>query len=297
MTLLKAFRLLMSTTLVVVIFSCNGNKVNDTTTDNNIGFDSVILRKEKHLFNDTTKSKATIELKLLTPNSSTPENIKTLIENCFKTSVFGGGVDSKKSINDLAQSYVGNYLKEYNQLEAIYLKDQQEFSKKKAANEDDSDLYDPMESAYSYEHSTDLNIQFNKSNLLSYTVQRYDYTGGAHGMTTDSCFTILLDKGRFMKQEDLFEESSLDKIAELIIEQIAADNKVDDPLKLEEQGFFSIKEIRPNGNIYATNVGITWIYNPYDIAAYAIGSVVVTIPYSELKPYLKAQHPLTAFIK
>jgi hypothetical protein len=154
-----------------------------------------------------------------------------------------------------------------------------------------------MESAYSYEHTTDLIIHFNKANLLSYSVQRFDYTGGAHGMTTDSCFTILLNKGRFLTQEDLFDDSSLDKISELIIKQIAKDNKVDDPIKLEEEGFFSVKEISPNSNLYATNEGITWIYNPYDIAAYAIGSVEVTIPYSELKPYLKAQHPLTALIK
>ena len=295
MALLKAFRLLVFTSFILIIYSCNGNKVSDLA-DNNIKFDSVLLRKEKHLFNDTTKSKATIELKLLTPNASTPEKIRTLIESSFKISLFGNN-DEKRSMSDLSQNYVANYLKEYNQLEAIYLKDQLEVAKKKQDDEDDSDLLNPMESAYSYEHTTDLIIHFNKANLLSYSVQRYDYTGGAHGMTTDSCFTILLNKGRFLTQEDLFEDKYLDKISELIIKQIAKDNKVDDPIKLEEEGFFNVKEISPNSNLYATNEGITWIYNPYDIAAYAIGSVEVTIPYSELKPYLKAQHPLTALIK
>lgn len=295
MTLRKAFHLLFSLSILISIASCSGNKRTELSY-NNIGFDSVLLRKEKHLFNDTTKAKASIELKLLTPNASTPANIKNLIERCFKISLFGHD-DAKTDINKLSQRYVGNYLKEYNQLEAIYTKDQLEFAKKKSTNEDDADLYNPMESAYSYEHSTDLIIQFNKANLLSYTVERFDYTGGAHGMTTDSCFTILLDKGRFLKQEDLFEEASLDKIAELIIKSIAKDNNLDDPIKLEDQGFFSVKEIFPNGNIYATDEGITWIYNPYDIAAYAIGSVEVTIPYAELKPYLKPQNPLSGFIK
>lgn len=295
MSLLKAFRFLILSAIVLTVFSCNGNKESNLS-DNSVNFDSVLLRKEKHLFNDTTKSKATIELKLLKPSASTPEKLRLMIESCFKISLFGKD-DSKTDINTLSQNYVANYLKEYNQLEAIYMKDQIEFAKKKTTNEDDADLYNPSESAYSYEHSTDLIIEFNKANLLSYKVERYDYTGGAHGMTTDSCFTILLDKGRFLKQDDLFEESSLDKIAELIVKNIADDNDLDDPVKLEDQGYFSVKEIYPNGNIYATDKGITWIYNPYDIAAYAIGSVEVTIPYDQLKPYLKPQNPLTGFIK
>ncbi|MDD2798736.1 MAG: DUF3298 domain-containing protein [Bacteroidales bacterium] len=294
MSLLKAFRFLLFLTLSTVLISCsNSNKAD--LKDNEIFFDSVLLKKEKFLFNDTTKSKAFIELKLVTPNSTTPEKLRNLVISCFKTSLFGHD-DLKNDINILAQNYVNNYLKEYNQLEAIYLKDQDEYAKKKGNNEDDTDLYNPVESAYSYEHNTDLNIKFNKANLLSYTVQRYDYTGGAHGMTTDSCFTILLNKGRFLTQEDLFDEASLDKIATLIVKQIASNNKVDDPDKLEEQGYFSVKEIYPNGNIFATNEGITWIYNPYDIAAYAIGSVVVTLPYSDIKAYLKPQNPLIDFI-
>lgn len=295
MSLFKAFRLLAVASLALVFFSCNGHKEN-TLSDNQIGFDSVIIRKEKHLFNDTTKSKAIIELKLITPNASTPEKLKTLIESCFKISLFGRD-EAKTDINKLAENYVSVYLKEYNQLEAIYTRDQQEFAKRKASNDDDADLLNPMESAYSYEHNTDLTIRFNKSDLLSYTVERYDYSGGAHGMTTDSCFTILLDKGRFLKQEDLFDEAALDKVADLIINKIAKDNKVDDPIKLEEQGFFSVKEIYPNGNIFASAEGITWIYNPYDIAAYAIGSVEVTIPFNELKPYMKPQNPLSRLIK
>lgn len=295
MSLHKAFRFLIVAIVALQLFACNGNKEN-SLTDNQIGFDSVIIRKEKHLFNDTTKSKATIELKLLTPNATTPVKLKNLIESCFKISLFGKD-DTKTDIQKLAQNYVGIYLKEYNQLEAIYTQDQQDYNKKKAGSDDDADMYNPMESAYSYDHNTDLIIQFNKSNLLSYTVERYDYSGGAHGMTTDSCFTILLNKGRFLKQDDLFDEIALDKVAELIIMKIAKDNKVDDPMKLEEQGFFSVKEIYPNGNIFANGEGITWIYNPYDIAAYAIGSVEVTIPYADLKPYMKPQNPLIGLIK
>ena len=294
MALRKAFQFTLIFAVVFVLFSCNQSKSTVSNGDE-IEFDSMLIRKQKHLFNDTAKASATIELDLLTPESTTNEKVRLLIEKSLKIALFGKN-DTQSNLKQLAQDYVGVYLKEYNQLEAIYLKDQEEFAKQKA-NKEDADSYDPMQSAYSYEHNTNVNINYNRDKILSFTIQRYDYTGGAHGMTTDSCFNLLIDQERFLKQEDLFDESSLDKIAALIVNQIAKENKVEKPEKLEEIGYFNVSEIYPNGNILVSKEGVTWIYNPYDIAAYAIGSVVVTIPFADLKQYLKANHPIEALLK
>lgn len=292
----KLFRMMLATILCLVFFSCKKNKSADLQ-GNGIKFDSLTIQKEKHLFNDTSKANATIELKLLIPTDNTPKNTLLALTKNLKITLFGQD-DPSKSIKDLAEAYAGRYLKEYLQLEAIYLKDQEEYKKKLGSNEEE--IYEPMESAYSYQHSTDLEITFNKANLLSYVVHRYDYTGGAHGMNTDSCYTIMLNTGAILKQEDLFDEDALDKVATLIVNHIIKDNKDSDvktPEGLEEIGFFSVKEIYPNGNIYVTDKGITWSYNPYDIAAYALGTIKTTVPFSELKPLFKPNHPLTAFVK
>ncbi len=297
MALNKLFRIMLATTLCLAFFSCKKNKPTELQ-ENGIRFDSFTIQKEKHLFNDTSKANATIELKLLIPAPNTPKNILSLLEKNLKITLFGQN-DPSKSIKDLAEAYAGRYLKEYSQLEAIYVKDHEEYKKKQSDNEDEAEVYEPMESAYSYQHTTGLELKFNKANMLSYVIHRYDYTGGAHGMNTDSCYTIMLNSGAILKQEDLFEEEALDKVATLIVNHIIKDNK-DSDIKtadgLEEIGFFSVKEIYPNGNFYVTDKGITWSYNPYDIAAYALGTIKTTVPFSELKPLLKPNHPLTALV-
>lgn len=295
MNLLNGFRTLTVAMIATILFSCNSGK-KEGAADAGYAVDSFQLKNKKFLFNDTTKAKATIEINILLPKSTLSKDDKALIESCFKKSLFGRD-DAKIDIQSQAKNFMTNYLKEYKQLEAIFLKDQEEFSKKKSGSRAEADLYEPIETAYNYEHRTDMSLVYNTKELLSYTIQRYDYTGGAHGMTTDSCFTILMKQKRLLMQEDLFEEAVLDEVSDLITKKLAKDNDLDDPMKLEEQGYFSVKEIYPNGNIYATEKGITWVYNPYDIAAYALGTIKVTLTYADLKSYLKPNNPLSSFIK
>lgn len=289
----KYIQLALAFVFGIFFISCNKAKTSELQ-ENSIQFDSLVIQKEKHLFNDTSKANANIELKLVVPKPNTSKTILSEIEKNFKFTLFGT-VDPSKNMKDLANGYVENYFKEYKALEAIYLKDQEAYKQKQGSQEED--IYEPMESSYDYQHSTELELKFNKANLLSYVIHRYDYTGGAHGMNTDSCYTIVLNNGKLLKQEDLFDEDAMDQVAALIIKHIAKDNKVTQAEELEELGYFSVKEIYPNGNLYVTDKGITWSYNPYDIAAYALGTITATIPFSELKPLLKPNHPLTALVK
>lgn len=293
MSFRRYYRLIIALVFSLALFSCNKSKTSDLQ-ENSIAFDSLVIQKEKHLFNDTSKANATIELKLVIPNPSISKSTLSEIEKNFKFTLFGS-TDLSKDMKTLAEEYAAGYLKEYTALEATYLKDQEAFRQKQGSQEEE--IYEPMETSYNYQHSTSLELTFNKANTLSYIIHRYDYTGGAHGMNTDSCYTIMLNNGKILKQEDLFDENALDQVASLIIKHIAKDNNVSQAEELEELGYFSVKEIYPNGNFYITDKGITWSYNPYDIAAYALGSIKTTIPFAELKPLFKPNHPLNAFVK
>lgn len=43
----------------------------------------------------------------------------------------------------------------------------------------------------------------------------------------------------------------------------------------------------PNGNFSVSEEGVTWTYNPYEIAPYAMGAIELAVRWSDLKPYLK----------
>jgi hypothetical protein len=63
---------------------------------------------------------------------------------------------------------------------------------------------------------------------------------------------------------------------------------------LSELGFFSPREIDLTENFYIDARGVTWQYNPYDIAPYSLGVITVTLTWDQLYPYLLEESPLIA---
>ena len=44
--------------------------------------------------------------------------------------------------------------------------------------------------------------------------------------------------------------------------------------------------LKPNNNFYFNSNGIAFMYNPYEVASYAQGQIVVFIPFADIKSYL-----------
>ena len=73
-----------------------------------------------------------------------------------------------------------------------------------------------------------------------------------------------------------------DSLAQILIDHIAKQNKVENPKDLENIGFFSVEEIFPNGNFLVDEDGITYTFNEYEIAAYVVRETNVFLPLSLL---------------
>ncbi len=113
--------------------------------------------------------------------------------------------------------------------------------------------------------------------LLSYCVQRDEFTGGAHGMH-DSAYNVFdLRTGELITEDDLFAEGYREGISALMLSRLLE--------AFEEDDLFEYP--KPNGNFIVDETGITWCFNPYEIAPYAMGSLEARLSWEELKPYLK----------
>ena len=118
--------------------------------------------------------------------------------------------------------------------------------------------------------------------LLVYSISRSSYTGGAHGMYTLSWHNYSIAGGYELALSDLFtpeqQESLLTLIKHKLYEQFEATGDED----LAAQGLFP-EYIAATENFEVSEDGITFYYNPYDIAAYALGRIEVHISGEELK--------------
>jgi len=120
----------------------------------------------------------------------------------------------------------------------------------------------------------------------NYLVSYYSFRGGAHGIQTLSHIVFDAKTGLQVSEADLFAPGYEAPVAQLIRAAIQASMEKDDPELLQ---LVNLEEVVPNGNFGLYEEGIEWLYQPYEVGPYALGIVSATIPWEELKPYLKQQ--------
>lgn len=115
-------------------------------------------------------------------------------------------------------------------------------------------------------------------NIFSYKTSKYVFAGGAHGMTAETAFNFDMKTGEPVVETDFFKEGYSRKLTGLLSAHL--------PEALEspaDTSMMFIREIEPNGNFCVSNEGVTYIYNQYEIAPYAMGIIRITIPWEELE--------------
>ena len=115
-------------------------------------------------------------------------------------------------------------------------------------------------------------------NYISFRLDRYDYTGGAHGYTQTTLVSFDPATGEVIKLDDMAiaPDSMKEKILNNAAKQITA-------------AYSEVTEdIVKNAGIEQWCVvdgGLKLLYNQYNIACYAAGQIEVTVPYKEYSMY------------
>lgn len=118
--------------------------------------------------------------------------------------------------------------------------------------------------------------------LVTYTISRSSFLGGAHGMYGIECHTYSLAEGYELSAADLFGEERLPRLGELIRTKLYEQYEAANDAELNDKGFFP-EYIGVTDNFCVTEDGVTFIYNPYEIGCYALGLVEVGVSREELE--------------
>lgn len=102
---------------------------------------------------------------------------------------------------------------------------------------------------------------------LSYRIEEYAYSGGAHGSTKVSVGTLDRETGRQLTLNDLFGKDGLAALETELRKAVIA--------KIGEENIQS--PVKPIENFYLAADGWHFVYNEYEIACYAIGAVEVVV--------------------
>lgn len=209
-------------------------------------------------FSDSASPRAEIMYSFL----ESPDNpwINQTIKRIMETD---SSLSFKDGFRKVANEYFANYKNESASIKA----------------DDDDGL--PL-ATLNYSEIKDCNVQFNSNGLLIVDYTFYTYTGGAHGMYGNVYYCLDVDEQKLLRLQDVLQIDS-SKMETILEKNFRAQYNIGtQPLS---SVLFEDK-ISMTHNFYLNAKGIGFVYNPYDIAAYAMGPVNIFVPFSDIKPYL-----------
>jgi len=141
-----------------------------------------------------------------------------------------------------------------------------------------------------YENQTATYVLYQQGNLLSLGFFRYDYSGGAHGSYGTTGASYDLRTGRRLRYADIFRPEAARQLPALLARAVRplVGLQPDEPLNKQ----LMVSKMSVTHNVFLTEGGAVFIYQPYEIAAYSQGEIRVFLPLSELLPLLREGLPL-----
>jgi len=134
-----------------------------------------------------------------------------------------------------------------------------------------------------YTNNSQQSLVYNDKGFVVIDFLADAYTGGAHGNYSSLMFCLDVQNKKQMILSDVIkvDSTALQSLLEKNLRKlynIKAQDKISTVL------FDDF--LKPNTNFYFNKNGLAFMYNPYEVASYAQGQIVVFVPFTELKPYL-----------
>lgn len=137
-------------------------------------------------------------------------------------------------------------------------------------------------------------VSYESDRLLNYEHRMYVYSGGAHGMYRITNYIFDVNTGEVISEADIFADNVDDRLHALLVEQ-ATTLRSDGTLP-SDSDFFGDDLIIPNGNLELGENGLSYIFNPYEIAPYSYGTIAIPLDNDKVLPLLNPQCPIYRYI-
>jgi hypothetical protein len=279
--------------IALLAVSCMGKQRGDSSDGSNsqvfeLTFDSIVVEEKIMLFPDSSIDDApcaTLNISFTYPATFGTEEQLQKLQAVFYAKVLGEEYVDAASPHEAVQEYAAQYTDFYRgDLQDMY--------------EDEIDemvVINP--NALYYGRDAKNKIMFANENLVSFTCFYWEYTGGAHGYAPQFNHSVNIQTFESITLEQVMNSNYQAPLTGIIKEKLVRvmDEKVkdlfDDPIDDNQlKSFFNDYDaIEANDNFMLTETGLTFTYNPYDIAAYASGLFEVEIPYSEIAHLLNRE--------
>ena len=128
-------------------------------------------------------------------------------------------------------------------------------------------------------------VIFENKDLISIRLVAYIFTGGAHGFGSTRFLNFDKGSGNELERNDLFKDRQ--KLEEIAENRFRIQENIPQNAPINSTGFmFETDSFYLPENIGFTEEGLQLLYNPYEVASYADGTIELLIPYAEVNSCL-----------
>lgn len=152
---------------------------------------------------------------------------------------------------------------------------------KNISNQEISEAFAP----FSREQQVRTMVAFSGEKLITLATFQYSYAGGAHGMYSTGYVPIDVAGKKVLQLEDVFKPGALPSLTKMLERAFRKHYNVPASESLQQAGIFD-NVIKASNNFYLTEKGIGFNYVPYEIGPYALGEVLLFLPYAALDAQL-----------
>ena len=143
---------------------------------------------------------------------------------------------------------------------------------------------DFQDSSQKWEVKVDGQVVYESPEIICISLETYTDTGGAHGNGRTTFLNFNPETGTLLGQKDIIKNlKEFKNIAEKAFKEQTKPKDNDETM----EDFFFGEDFQLPSNIGFTNNGLTLLYNNYEIASYAQGITKITLPYDQIKDFLK----------
>ncbi|MCX2429358.1 DUF3298 and DUF4163 domain-containing protein [Pedobacter sp. GR22-10] len=167
----------------------------------------------------------------------------------------------------------------FKSIAAAYFKDY----KSQIAEQQKESKNDDFEGWMNYTNSSQQTVLYNENGYVVIDFLADAYTGGAHGNYSSTMYCLDVKNKKQLVLGDIvkIDSNNLQKLLEKNLRKLY-NIKPNDAISTVLFDDY----LKPNKNFYFNSKGLAFMYNPYEVASYAQGQIVVFIPFNELKTYL-----------
>lgn len=248
---------------LLMCFSCKGSD------EDSIKFETVTVERTVILSEEENAPTCSVHLKMEEATTANDHRGELINETVMKRLLDREEATMKLAAEAFADNYTDSYKKT---MLPLYKQDRSDPSKR------------PW---YEYHYVINCTTQKGSKGTLVYLAIIDYYEGGAHGINQLITLNFETKTGRQLTLTDIFAPGYEQPLKDILLKALKSKTGCTTLNALRDKGYLYSMDIFPSENFILGEETITFVYNPYEIAPYALGSTELVIPFSDIEKLLK----------